>query len=62
LAREYDGHCNPDYIKRYCEYIGITVEEFWKVANSFRNPKIWKKVNGKWELDLDYDMETEQVQ
>jgi len=50
VAKEYDGHCNPDYIKRYCNYIGITIKEFWKVADSFRNPNIWKKVNGKWQL------------
>lgn len=54
LAQKYDGHCNPDYIKRYCDYIGITVEEFWRVADSFRNPDIWKKVNGIWELGLEY--------
>lgn len=50
LVKKYDGHCNPDYIKRYCNYIGITIEEFWKVADSFRGPNIWKKVNGKWQL------------
>jgi len=50
LAKKYDGHCNPDYIKRHCSYIGITIKEFWKVADSFRNPNIWKKVNGKWQL------------
>jgi hypothetical protein len=58
LAKEYDGHCNPDYIKRYCEYIGITEQEFWKVADSFRNPKIWKNINGKWESQLEYEYET----
>lgn len=54
LAKEYDGHCNPDYIKRYCDYIGITVPEFWRVADSFRNPNIWTKENKKWELQLEY--------
>jgi N-acetyl sugar amidotransferase len=36
LAEEYDGKCNPDYIKRFCDYINITEEEFWKIANSFK--------------------------
>jgi len=36
LADEFDGQINPEYIRRYCDYIGITVEEFWKIAESFR--------------------------
>jgi N-acetyl sugar amidotransferase len=36
LAAEYDGKCNPDYIKRYCKYIGISESEFWNIANSFK--------------------------
>ncbi|MFC1631090.1 N-acetyl sugar amidotransferase [Candidatus Omnitrophota bacterium] len=55
LAQEYDGHCNPDYIKRFSDYIGIDSEEFWRVADGFRNQDIWKRVNGKWELALNYD-------
>ena len=43
LAKKYDGHCNPDYIKRYCDYIGITKKKFWQIANIFRNKKIWKR-------------------
>lgn len=39
LAEKYDGKCNPDYIKRYCDYIGIDEEEFWKIANSFLKDK-----------------------
>ena len=50
LADEYDGHCNADYIRQYCDYIGITEEEFWRIADSFRNKNIWKKQNTKWVL------------
>lgn len=54
LAQEYDGHCNPDYIRRYCDYIGTTEQEFWRVADSFRNSDIWEQVDGKWKLNLEY--------
>lgn len=50
LVRKYDGKCAPRYIKKFCDYIGISVKEFWRVTNSFRG-KMWKKSkNGKWEL------------
>lgn len=50
LVREYDGKCGMRYIKKFCDYIEITVEEFWRVANSFRGP-MWKKDSkGNWVL------------
>lgn len=51
LVKRYDGKCGTRYIKKFCDYIGITVDEFWRVANSFRGP-MWKKdVNGEWILE-----------
>ena len=38
LVKEYDGKCGPKYIKEFCDYIRITMDEFWKVAESFRGP------------------------
>jgi len=50
LVRKYDGKCGVRYIKKFCDYIGISVEEFWRVANKFRGP-MWKKdKNGDWIL------------
>jgi len=50
LVKKYDGKCHIRYIKNFCDYIGITVEEFWRVANSFRGP-MWKKnEKGGWVL------------
>ncbi|MFC1644077.1 N-acetyl sugar amidotransferase [Candidatus Omnitrophota bacterium] len=51
LVRKYDGKCGEKYINDFCEYIDITVDEFWRVANSFRGP-MWKKsLEGEWVLD-----------
>jgi len=55
LAKKYDGHCDLDYIRRFCDYIGITIEEFWKVADSFRDPKVWQKQGDQWKLKLKYE-------
>ena len=43
------------YIQKFCDYIEINLEEFWKVANEFRGP-IWIKneinewYNTYWDL------------
>lgn len=29
LVRQYDSKCSPDYIARYCDYLGIGVDAFW---------------------------------
>jgi len=48
LVRKYDGRCAENFIIKFCNYIGVTVDEFWCVANFFRGP-MWKKdQNGKW--------------
>lgn len=48
LVRKYDGKCGERYIKEFCEYIDITLDEFWRVANSARGP-MWKQgKDGDW--------------
>jgi N-acetyl sugar amidotransferase len=48
LVKKYDGKCHDRYIEKLCVYMGITKDEFWRVANSFRGP-MWQKDNqGNW--------------
>jgi N-acetyl sugar amidotransferase len=50
LVKELDGRCGSNYIKQFCGYIGITEEEFWNHANTFRGD-MWRKTNkDEWEL------------
>ncbi len=44
----YDGKCAPRYIERFCDYIGITEDEFWEVAESYRNPDVWEPHGNGW--------------
>lgn len=37
LVKRYDGRCGTRFIKNFCDYIDITVDEFWAVVNSFRH-------------------------
>lgn len=48
LVRKYDGKCSEEYILQFCNYIGITLNEFWSVANSFRGPMWIKNTQGQW--------------
>ncbi|MFH1665692.1 MAG: N-acetyl sugar amidotransferase [Candidatus Omnitrophota bacterium] len=48
LVRKYDGKCSGEYVRKFCDFIEITPEEFWRVVDSFRNRDIWYKENGEW--------------
>ncbi len=48
LVREYDAR-EPDTLKMYCEFIGITKNEFYKIVDPMRDQKIWEKdQRGVW--------------
>lgn len=37
-----------DDIRRFCQYLRITVDEFRQIEDRFRNPAVWTKDNGCW--------------
>lgn len=50
LVEQYDGKCGEQYIKDACDYMGITVEEFWKEIDKWVNKDLfYKDDNGKWQ-------------
>lgn len=50
LVKRYDGKCGERYIKKFCDYIGISLGEFWQVADLWRGP-MWEKTSkGEWVL------------
>ena len=51
LVKKYAGKCGEKYIEDFCGYIDITVDEFWRVADSGRGPMWDKGQNGEWKLD-----------
>ena len=48
LVKKYDGKCSELYIKKFCDYIEIGTDEFWKIVNQFRGPMWKKESNGIW--------------
>ncbi len=44
LATQWDGHCPEKYIDIFCEYIGITKNEFWSVMEEkWINKELFRK-------------------
>ena len=50
LVKKYDGLCDRGYVERFCNYIDITVKEFWTIVNKHRGP-MWENIDGTWKLD-----------
>lgn len=57
LVRKYD-HVKPRRdLERWLEYVGMTEEEFDRIADTFRNPRVWRQENGQWVKDNIWDEE-----
>lgn len=51
LVKRLDGKCDPRYIRDFCQWIEISEEKFWEIADSFRG-KMWRLDNrGAWYLE-----------
>lgn len=47
LAEKHDGKIAR--VKEFCDFIGITENEFWDIADSFRGKNAWgKDEEGNW--------------
>ena len=42
LVLKYDGKCSEEYILQFCNYIDITIKEFWNTVEKFRG-NMWGK-------------------
>jgi hypothetical protein len=48
LVKKYDGKCSEVYIEKFCNYIGISQNEFGSITEKFRGP-MWKRdEQGHW--------------
>jgi len=55
MVRKYD-HVKPlKDLKRWLEYTGMTEDEFDRIADTFRDPRVWRKENGQWVKDNIWD-------
>lgn len=54
MVRKYD-HVIPSDLNYWLNYVGMKEEEFWKVANGFRDPRVWRKEKDVWVKDNVWD-------
>ena len=41
LVERYDDACSPEYIHSFCDYIGISVDDFWRQVHGAVNPRLF---------------------
>ncbi len=46
IIEEFDDACSPEYIASFCNYIGITVPQFWEKIYSSLNRELFRVDNG----------------
>lgn len=56
IVRRYD-HVKPRDLARWLEYTEMTEEEFDRIADTFRDPRVWRNENGEWIKDNVWDQE-----
>lgn len=47
LIREYDSR-EPSTLPLYCDFLGITVDNFYQLVEPQRDLDIWEKIDGRW--------------
>ena len=50
MVKKYDAVVSSD-LYHWLDYVDMTEEEFWKIADSFRDPRVWWIQDGLWWKD-----------
>ena len=50
MVKKYDSVVSKD-LYYWLEYVGMSEDEFWKTADTFRDPRVWRIENGEWVKD-----------
>lgn len=54
LVKKYD-HVKPSDLQRWLQYVGMSEEEFDAIADTFRDPRVWRWEHGQWVKDNLWD-------
>ena len=55
MVKRYDDR-EPSTLKLYCDFMGISYDEFYKIVEPMRDQSIWdKKSDGSWEVNDSVD-------
>ena len=54
LVRHYD-HVKPSDIARWTSYVGMSEDEFDRIADTYRDKRVWYRQDGAWNKDCMWD-------
>jgi hypothetical protein len=55
MVRKYD-HVKPRDLSRWLQYVGMSEEEFDRIADTFRDQRVWERLpDGSWVKDNIWD-------
>jgi len=61
LVEKYDGKCSDSLVLEFCNYLEISVQEFWRVVDLYTNKDIFEKDGkGSWKLKYPVGVNHEQ--
>ena len=52
LVLKYDGKCSEKYVKKFCDFVDISMDEFWSHSNKFRGEMWHKNQENEWENEF----------
>lgn len=58
LVLKYDGRCNEQYVKDFCNYIEITTAKFYETCEKFRG-NMWTQNDGEYKNKIHEMLESE---
>lgn len=50
MVKKYDHVVSGD-VAYWCDYVGMSTDEFWLTADTFRDPRVWWIQDGQWWKD-----------
>ena len=54
MVRRYD-HVKPSDLARWLKYVDMTEDEFDRIADTFRDKRVWRREGGRWMKDNLWD-------
>ena len=50
MVKKYDSVVSSD-LDYWLDYVGMTKDRFWQIADSFRDPRVWWIEDNEWWKD-----------
>jgi hypothetical protein len=51
ILRQEGDQTPHEEIDAFCKYVNISHHRFFEIADTFRNPAVWKRSDGVWKID-----------